>query len=116
MLELISPFAEWRLGQWCTDGAKKYGDRNWEKGLPMSKTLGSLKRHVNKFQQGDRSEDHLAAIMWNSMALIHTEMMIERGVLPDELNDLPNYEKNKTYKTYEELENIYFKEEIKGIE
>ena len=44
-----------------------------------------------KFMQGLRDEDHLAAIMFNAMALIHYEEMIERGVLPAELNDMPNY-------------------------
>ncbi len=29
--------------------------------------------------------------MFNAMALIHYEEMIERGVLPAELNDMPNY-------------------------
>ena len=44
-----------------------------------------------KYQQGLRDEDHLAAIMFNAMALIHYEEMIERGVLPAELNDIPFY-------------------------
>ena len=30
--------------------------------------------------------------MFNAMALIHYEEMIERGVLPAELNDMPNYQ------------------------
>ena len=45
-----------------------------------------------KYQQGLRDEDHLAAIMFNAMALIHYEEMIERGVLPAELNDMPVYQ------------------------
>jgi hypothetical protein len=44
-----------------------------------------------KYQQGKRDEDHLAAIMFNAMALIHYEEMIERGLLPADLNDMPNY-------------------------
>jgi hypothetical protein len=46
-----------------------------------------------KYQQGKRDEDHLAAIMFNAMALIHYEEMIERGLLPAELNDMPNYQR-----------------------
>lgn len=92
MLELISPFAEERLGAWLTKGARKYAARNWEKGIPFQRTTASLKRHINKFQQGDKSEDHLAAIMCNAMFLIHYEEMIRRGVLPAELNDMPKYE------------------------
>jgi hypothetical protein len=89
--DLISPFAEDRLGHWLRMGARKYAERNWEKGMPFSRCAASLKRHVMKFQQGMNDEDHLAAIMFNSMAIIHYQEMIERGVLPAELNDMPNY-------------------------
>ena len=90
--DLISPFAEERQGHWLLMGAKKYAERNWEKGMPFSRCVASLKRHIMRFQQGKRDEDHLAAIMFNAMALIHYEEMIERGLLPTELNDMPNYQ------------------------
>jgi hypothetical protein len=90
--DLISPFAEERLGHWLHMGAAKYAERNWEKGMPISRCVASLKRHVMKFQQGLRDEDHLAAIMFNAMAIIHYQEMIERGVLPRTLNDMPNYQ------------------------
>ena len=77
--DLISPFAEERQGHWLRMGAAKYAERNWEKGMPFSRCVASLKRHLMKFQQGKRDEDHLAAIMFNAMALIHYEEMIERG-------------------------------------
>ncbi len=89
--DLISPFAEERQGHWLRMGAAKYAERNWEKGMPFSRCVASLKRHVMKYQQGKRDEDHLAAIMFNAMALIHYEEMIERGLLPAELNDMPDY-------------------------
>jgi hypothetical protein len=60
--------------------------------MPFSRCVASLKRHVMKYQQGKRDEDHLAAIMFNAMALIHYEEMIERGRLPAELNDMPDYQ------------------------
>jgi hypothetical protein len=66
--------------------------RNWENGMPFSRCVASLKRHVMKFQHGKRDEDHLAAIMFNAMALIHYEEMIERGLLPATLNDMPHYQ------------------------
>ena len=89
--DLLSPFAEERQGHWLRMGAAKYAERNWEKGMPFSRCVASLKRHVMRYQQGMRDEDHLAAIMFNAMALIHYEEMIERGVLPASLNDLPTY-------------------------
>ncbi len=89
--DLISPFAEERQGHWLRMGAAKYAERNWEKGMPFSRCVASLKRHLMKYQQSKRDEDHLAAIMFNAMALIHYEEMIERGRLPAELNDMPDY-------------------------
>ena len=92
-LDLISPFAEERLGELLRRGAVAYGERNWEKGIPNSRCFASLKRHVNKYQQGDHSEDNLAAIVFNAMAIIHNEEMIRRGALPKELDDMPNYQR-----------------------
>jgi len=89
--DLISPFAEERQGHWLRMGAEKYAERNWEAGMPFSRCVASLKRHVMKYQQGMQDEDHLAAIMFNAMALIHYEEMIERGLLPPGLNDMPIY-------------------------
>lgn len=89
--DLISPLAMDRLGHWLRIGAERYGDRNWEKGIPISRSLASLYRHLLKFHEGDRSEDHLAAIMCNAMFILHTEEMILRGKLPESLSDMPDY-------------------------
>jgi hypothetical protein len=87
--DLISPVFLKRLAKHCENGATKYGDRNWEKGQPLSRYLDSASRHINNFLEGDRSEDHLAAVAWNIMGIIHTQEMIARGHLPKELDDLP---------------------------
>jgi|TARA_Y100000034_G_scaffold118456_1_gene159105 hypothetical protein len=96
--DLISPFAEERLGEWLRLGAIRYAERNWEKGMPMSRTLASLNRHLMWFKQGKRDEDHLSAIMFNAMAIIHYEEMIKRGVLPEDLDDLETYLKGQNDK------------------
>jgi hypothetical protein len=93
--DLISPIAEERLAKHYENGAVKYGDRNWEKGQPLSRYLDSAKRHMNKLIQGYKDEDHAIAIVWNVMAFVHTEELIERGLLPKELNDMPNYLKKE---------------------
>lgn len=93
--DLLSVIAIDRLAKHYENGAKKYADRNWEKGAPLSTYLDSGIRHIFKFIEGHRDEDHLAAAMWNIAATIHIEEMIERGLLPKELNDLPNYLKKK---------------------
>ncbi len=98
--DLISPLALKRLAKHYENGAVKYGDRNWEKGQPMSRYIDSLIRHAYCLLEGKKDEDHASAIAWNAFAYIHTEEAIERGFLPKELNDMPNYEK-KTNKTSE---------------
>jgi hypothetical protein len=78
-----------RLAQHFENGATKYADRNWEKGIPLSHYIDSAFRHLVKFMGGDRSEDHLAAILWNVFCFIHTQEMIRLGRLPADLADWP---------------------------
>jgi len=87
--DLICPFAVERLGWQLKHGAAKYAERNWEKGMPQSVILASLERHIMRFKQGDYSEDHLAAIMFNAMALVSQDERMLRGLLDLGLNDLP---------------------------
>lgn len=89
--DLLSPIATKRRAQHYENGARKYNDRNWEKGIPLHSFIDSALRHIFAYLEGDRSEDHLAAAGWNIDGCIHTEEMIDRGVLPQELNDLPCY-------------------------
>ena len=93
-LELISPIFEQRLGAWLQKGAARYSRRNWEKGIPVERSLASLKRHINAYQEGKTDEDHLAAVACNIMFIIHTEEMVKRGILPEELGYTPNYGAN----------------------
>ena len=89
--DLFSPFAMERIGRWLELGARKYAPRNWERGMEFSRVAASLHRHLMKFMQHDASEDHLAAIAVNASFLMHYEAMIRRGLLPKELDDLPEY-------------------------
>lgn len=84
--DLISPFALMRVGRWIGLGAVKYGERNWEQGMPASQTFASLMRHAVKYAMGCKDEDHLAAIIFNAQAAIHFE---ETGRM--ELDDMPRY-------------------------
>ena len=93
--ELISPFAMERLAVWLRDGAHKYGDRNWEAGMPSDRTMASLLRHVMKYMQGEQDEDHLAAIYCNAMFLLDLDEKTRRGILPESLLTLPTYPKPK---------------------
>jgi hypothetical protein len=87
--DLISPFAVKRLGDRLAKGAEHYGERNWEKGMPVSRTIASLERHLNQYKRGCNDEDHLAAIMFNVMAIIHFEEAVRYGLLEVDILDLP---------------------------
>ena len=89
--DLISPLALRRLAIIYEKGAKKYSDRNWEKGMPISTFLSPSIRHTEQNIEGLRDEDHLAQAAWNLFSAMHIEEMIERGLLPKELDDRPNF-------------------------
>jgi len=71
------------------EGAEKYDDNNWRKGIPLSRYVDSAGRHLAKWMIGWRDEPHLAQCAWNIMSLIETIGLIEESLLPAELNDLP---------------------------
>jgi hypothetical protein len=87
--ELVSPFALDRIAVWYELGARKYADRNWEKGIPFGRLIQSAFRHLIRWMQGRRDEDHLAAVCWNVMAMMHFE---ETGQA-EEWNNYPAYKK-----------------------
>lgn len=92
--DLISPIMIERLAKLLQRGAEKYDDRNWEKGMPLSVYMDSGMRHLYKFLEGHRDEDHLIAAIWNLQALLHIEEMVGRGILSKDLLDLPTYIKS----------------------
>lgn len=71
--DLISPYMLRRLAVVMERGAVKYGDRNWEKGMPFSRFIDSALRHINQFLSYSHDEDHLAQAIFNLMAVIHFE-------------------------------------------
>lgn len=54
------------------EGAKKYGDRNWEKGIPISRYVDSGLRHLFKYLRGDVDERHDRAFCWNMLCAMWT--------------------------------------------
>ena len=69
-------------------GGKKYGFDNWKKGMPLKESyLCSAFRHLGQLLDADESEDHAGAILFNIGCFIETRRMIEKGLLPKELND-----------------------------
>ena len=89
--DLISPIFLRRLAVLHEKGALKYGERNWEKGGPLSRCLDSALRHINQFREGYRDEDHLVQACWNLMAIVHHLEMVDRGLLDRNYVDFPVY-------------------------
>ena len=71
--DLITPIGLRRLALTCAEGAAKYSEHNWLKGIPASCLINHALRHINLWLMGDNTEDHLAHATWNLMATIHFE-------------------------------------------
>lgn len=54
------------------EGAKKYGEHNWEKGLPLNSYIDSATRHLMKHISGMTDERHDRAFIWNMLAYAYT--------------------------------------------
>ena len=54
------------------DGAKKYGEHNWQKGIPVKCYIDSAVRHYLKWLRGDNDEPHDRAFCWNILCAIWT--------------------------------------------
>lgn len=62
-----------RLAKHYESGAKKYEDRNWEVGIPISVMIDSGLRHLLKYMDGQTDEDHLGAAAWNILGAMWME-------------------------------------------
>ena len=51
-------------------GCEKYGENNWQKGIPSSCYIDSSLRHYLKDLRGDKDEPHHRAFVWNLMCCI----------------------------------------------
>lgn len=80
------------------DGCKKYGERNWEKGIPLHCYIDSGVRHYLKYLRGDKDEPHDRAFIWNMLGAIWTHQN------KPELIDLP-FSCDETYNSIKENKN-----------
>jgi hypothetical protein len=72
------------------DALTHYPERNWEKGLPMHSMIDSAFRHLAKYADGQKDEDHLCAAATNLLMALWTE---EKR--PD-MQDIPTRAKTTT--------------------
>lgn len=61
------------LAKHYEDGARKYADRNWQKGLPLHSFIDSGVRHYLKYLSGFTDEPHERAFLWNMVGAIWTQ-------------------------------------------
>jgi hypothetical protein len=53
------------------EGATKYGEHNWLHGFHVAGLANHGIRHMVRWTNGDRSEDHLGHTMWSFMTITH---------------------------------------------
>lgn len=64
----------WALAEHYGVGARKYADRNWERGYRWSLSLDAHSRHLNLWLRGEDNDEetgsnHLIAAAWHLIAL-----------------------------------------------
>ncbi len=71
--DLIPVEALKRVALHYTNGAKKYDDNNWKKGIPTERFIESAMRHFMQYRLGEKDEDHLSDVVFNILGIIYNE-------------------------------------------
>ena len=84
--DLLPPDAMWAVAEHFGLGARKYEDRNWEKGYAWGLSYAALQRHLNEFWAGEDIDEetggfHIAAAAVHCLFLLAFQM---RGVGTDD--------------------------------
>lgn len=98
-LHLMPPEWELELAKVFTQGAAKYSDNNWLRGMPYSWCISSAKRHLNKFLLGESHDEetschHLAHAAWNLLAIMSYDIRelgtsdLDHFVLEEKIKEL----------------------------
>jgi len=78
---MIKGYVRQRIGYHLNLGARNYGNNNFLLGIPTETYLESLDRHLASYMEGDRSEDHLAAIFFGIQGCMLNEQ--KEGISSD---------------------------------
>lgn len=87
-MDLLPWAAILEVSKHCEAGAKKYGEHNVDKGIPTNSLCDSAARHLAKYLDGQKDENHLLAAAWNLLWCI--EMTIKKPEMvntPFEINN-----------------------------
>jgi len=71
--DLISTHWLKRVALLMARWADKYWERNWELWQETDRFLASAMRHMFQYAEWDTTEDHLAAVCFNVMGIIHMQ-------------------------------------------
>ena len=85
-MELIPPELYEAVGSILTFGAKKYDDRNWEKGMKWSRVYGALLRHLTAWDKGEEKDPETGrSHLWHAGCCIAFLITYEmRGIGEDD--------------------------------
>lgn len=81
--DLLPWRAIWEVAKHCENGARRYGERNIDKGCPQHSLIDSAFRHLAKYTFGMKDEEHLRACAWNIL------WALEQEVCRPEMQDIP---------------------------
>ena len=70
------------------EGSKKYGPKDWNKGIPQSMLLDSTLRHLVQFMKGEKDENHLVASATNILQMVEQQELIKEGKVDKSINDI----------------------------
>lgn len=93
--DLIPPSAINSLGEILAYGARKYNDRNWEKGLDYGRLYAATMRHLNAWFAGEDTDSesgmsHLSHALCCVAMLNDTVLKVKRGSLSQNLDNRPH--------------------------
>ena len=85
-MDLLPPEIDNAIARILTDGADKYGERNWEHGMAWSRPYAALRRHLIAWWAGEDTDpesghSHLWHVLTNAAFLVAYE---QRGIGTDD--------------------------------
>ena len=73
-MDLLPWNAIMEVSRHCEAGARKYGEHNVDRGIPVHSLMDSGLRHAAKHLTGQKDERHLVAACWNFLWALEMEL------------------------------------------
>lgn len=102
--------ALWGVGQVGTYGAEKYTDRGWQLVDNGVERYGNaLLRHYFRWKRGEETDNesklhHLKHLAWNALAILELTLQQEEPVNDKEAFDREEYDRERWYGQFRNLE------------